>query len=56
MTSDNLERHESREAPAVKKPYKPPSFRFERVFAVAALSCGKVFSDQLSCHLNPKAS
>src|SRR6266853_823661 len=26
----------------VKKPYKAPSFRFEPVFEVAALACGKV--------------
>jgi len=39
-----------------KKPYETPSFRFERVFEVSALSCGKVGSTQGSCHSNPKKS
>ena len=39
-----------------KKPYKTPSFRFEPVFEVAALACGKVFSTQGSCRASRKAS
>ncbi|MBZ5698604.1 MAG: hypothetical protein LAN18_08655 [Acidobacteriia bacterium] len=39
-----------------KKVYKAPSFRFEPVFEVSALACGKVFSTQESCHNNRKAS
>ncbi len=46
---------EPREA-RVKKPYKAPSFRFEPVFEVAALACGKVFSTQGGCHHSRKAS
>jgi hypothetical protein len=39
-----------------KKVYEPPSFRFERVFEVSALSCGKVVSTQMGCHHNRKVS
>jgi hypothetical protein len=39
-----------------KKPYKAPSFRFEPVFEVSALACGKVFSAQLPCHSSRKVS
>ncbi len=39
-----------------KKPYETPSFRFERVFEVSALSCGKVDTTQGACHANPKLS
>ncbi len=40
----------------VKKPYKAPSFRFEPVFEVAALACGKVFATQGGCRFSRKAS
>jgi hypothetical protein len=40
----------------VKKPYKAPSFRFESVFEVSALSCGKVSETQGSCRASRKAS
>ena len=40
----------------VKKPYKAPSFRFESVFEVSALSCGKISATQDSCRRNRKAS
>jgi hypothetical protein len=39
-----------------KKPYETPSFRFERVFEVSALSCGKISATQSGCHSNPKRS
>jgi hypothetical protein len=39
-----------------RKPYKPPSFRFEPVFEVSALSCGKVSNTQGDCHFIMKAS
>jgi hypothetical protein len=39
-----------------KKPYETPSFRFERVFEVSALSCGKIGSTSAGCHSNPKKS
>jgi hypothetical protein len=40
----------------LKKPYKAPSFRFEPVFEVAALACGKVFHTQGGCRFSRKAS
>jgi hypothetical protein len=39
-----------------KKPYQAPAFRFERVFEVSALSCGKVSGTEDSCRHNRKAS
>jgi hypothetical protein len=39
-----------------KETYIKPDFRYERVFAIAALQCGKVDTTQLSCHQTPKAS
>jgi len=42
--------------PALKKPYKPPTFRFEHVFEVSALSCGKVNVTQANCANNRKLS
>lgn len=46
---------EQREA-GLKKPYKAPSFRFESVFEVSALSCGKVYATQGACRASRKAS
>lgn len=40
----------------VKKPYKKPAFRHERVFETMALSCGKVGATSGPCHSNPKVS
>lgn len=39
-----------------KEPYIKPDFRCERVFAAAALQCGKANSTQQSCHQLMKAS
>jgi hypothetical protein len=39
-----------------KKTYKPPSFRFEPVFEVSALACGKVFASQSGCRFSRRAS
>jgi hypothetical protein len=39
-----------------KKPYKTPSFRFETVFEVSALSCGKIQGTQGACNSVPKFS
>ncbi len=46
---------EPREA-VVKKPYQASSFRFEPVFEVLALACGKVFATQGGCRFSRKAS
>jgi len=42
--------------PAFKKHYHKPAVRHERVFEVEALSCGKVYATQGSCHSNRKKS
>jgi len=39
-----------------KKPYQKPDFYFERVFAVAAIQCGKTNTTVAQCHRVPKAS
>jgi hypothetical protein len=44
------------EAVTAKKPYCAPQLRFEPVFEVMALVCGKVFHTQLSCRSSRKAS
>jgi hypothetical protein len=44
------------EKPLEKKPYKKPSYRYERVFVTSALSCGKVTTTQASCTMNRKLS
>jgi hypothetical protein len=36
-------------ASAAKKPYKTPSFKFESVFEVSALMCGKINTTQGGC-------
>ena len=52
---DTYSTGEPREA-VVKKPYEAPSLRFEPVFEVSALACGKVYSTQSGCHSSLKAS
>ena len=44
------------EARTARKPYRKPAARFERVFEVSALTCGKVQSTQSSCRSNRKSS
>ena len=39
-----------------KRPYRKPEVRFEKVFEVMALVCGKVHHTQLSCRSSRKAS
>lgn len=39
-----------------KKPYTKPTFRYERVFETSALSCGKVYAHQSTCHSARKTS
>jgi hypothetical protein len=34
--------HEQQPAAIGKKPYERPGFRYEQVFVVSALSCGKI--------------
>jgi len=37
------------ETAPVKKPYKTPALRFENVFEVSALSCGKLTTTSQNC-------
>jgi hypothetical protein len=39
-----------------KKPYQKPSFRSERVFETAALSCGKLAGTSAICNSSRKTS
>jgi len=41
---------------SAKKPYTPPSFRFEKVFEVSALACGKVHASEHGCRFSRKVS
>jgi hypothetical protein len=57
LNIDKSPSDKTREAPVrPKKAYKAPSFRFEPVFEVSALACGKVFSTQGSCRHSRKQS
>jgi hypothetical protein len=44
------------EKPKQKRPYRKPTFQYERVFETNALSCGKVGVVQESCRNNTKNS
>ena len=39
-----------------KRPYHKPAVRYERVFEVQALTCGKVQTTQQGCHSNRSTS
>jgi hypothetical protein len=56
MNNDNPNNDEMRVIAdsKAKKPYKAPSFRFDSVFEVSALSCGKV-STQGQCTIKSKS-
>jgi hypothetical protein len=41
---------------AVRKPYRKPAVRHERVFETRALTCGKVQVTQSGCHFERKTS
>lgn len=57
LNNDNSTRAKTPETTAkTKKPYQVPSFRFEAVFEVSALACGKVHVTQAPCHASRKAS
>jgi len=53
--TNNDSSHEPREE-CPKKPYETPALRFDLVFEVSALSCGKSSGTQASCHQNRKVS
>ena len=58
MNNDNPNKDEGRAIAdsRAKKPYKVPSFRFESVFEVSALTCGKIAGTQGTCNSVPKFS
>jgi hypothetical protein len=56
MAMNNTSSDQLPTATTTKKPYEKPSFRFEEVFVVTALSCGKVNPTQQGCSLNLKVS
>ena len=56
LNSDNNSNEKIPEPAVGKKPYKAPSLRFESVFEVSALSCGKLTSTQSGCSFVQKAS
>jgi hypothetical protein len=56
LNKDNTSDEKALEQAGTKKPYKTPSVRFESVFEVSALSCGKVSVTQSSCKVSMKAS
>jgi len=41
---------------AAKRPYVVPAFRFDKVFEVTALACGKVHSTEHKCRVSRRAS
>jgi hypothetical protein len=59
MTDDRASHKKQQElgnAGKEKKLYQKPAFRYERVFEVQALSCGKVFSGINRCKFSKKVS
>lgn len=56
MSDDRASNEKLPQPAAEKKPYKAPSLRFESVFEVSALACGKLTSSQSGCHFSTKAS
>jgi hypothetical protein len=54
--AENTSANPPSEPQTPKKQYTAPSFEFETVFEVSALSCGKVFSNEGGCHFSRKAS
>jgi hypothetical protein len=39
-----------------KRPYRKPSYRYERVFETMALACGKISPVEFQCRFNRKNS
>ena len=56
MNNDNNSNEKTAAPVAAKKPYKTPTLRFEPVFEVSALSCGKLTVSQSGCNFVQKAS
>jgi hypothetical protein len=56
LSNDNISRDKESDPIQKKKAYKTPSLRFEPVFEVSALACGKLTSTQSGCSFVQKAS
>lgn len=59
MTEENKkleQKNTDKTAPAKKKTYQKPSFKYERVFETMALACGKISPTQFQCRFNRKNS
>jgi hypothetical protein len=56
LINDNRSNEKTPEPAGGKKIYKTPTLRFESVFEVSALSCGKLTSTQGGCNFVQKAS
>jgi len=56
LNKDDNSNEKAPEQVGAKKPYKTPSVRFESVFEVSALSCGKVSTTQANCKVSMKVS
>lgn len=56
LSTNNSSNEKTTEQAAGKKPYKTPTLRFESVFEVSALACGKMVSTQSGCNFVQKSS
>ena len=56
LNNHNTPNDKTTEPAGGKKPYKTPTVRFESVFEVSALACGKLSSTQSGCKVSMKAS
>ena len=56
MSSNNSSTEKTPQPATGKKTYKTPTLRFESVFEVSALSCGKINPSQQGCGFVQKAS
>jgi len=56
LSNENISGQNSAEPADKKKPYKSPSLRFEPVFEVSALACGKIAGTSSVCNASKKVS
>ena len=56
LDTTNASNDRKREPETGKKPYKKPSFKFQTVFEVSALVCGKIAATSSACNSNKKVS
>jgi hypothetical protein len=56
LNNDSNSNEKIPQTAVAKKPYKTPTLRFESVFEVSALACGKLTTTQSGCKFSTKAS